>query len=533
MGTRYESGGGDMLRRRESGATALFVAAALVLLFGAAAVAVDVGAGFNERRGNQTAADTAAVAGMLWSLIGTSSNTLQEGLDEAKATAEANTRGVITAQAWANCADPNGLARLSTSPALGLTGGSPCISWNSNFTTMRVKIPNQPTDTTFGRVLGISTLFTSAEAEASITGLGEGGSLPSGALGNAGGGTEICIKTGTSGGSDSCGSPSTGDFQNFRPYFYSAIDPAANPSSECVSGEQTNPISRAFADGIDHLFTAAPALDAGVRENGSGCPQFPGPAFPDHVETAAGFQGGVEITQGLVLGADWHGPFDGRLERGPYLSNPAGTTPNGFEIFDRVIDNRPLWSYIDESLALHADCAAVAQLPDNPAFVTHGPYAVGTNSVFATGEVTSWDDTKALMSACLLNQGGELFDLDAISRTPRLASVPRFYEEVPCPSNSCLYDIKDFVPVFIQDMWTAHSSQWTCGGEVIWVNGDHCRHQPGMTGEIHVSAPGQKRVDSASAFVLKCGHFSEDVCKDVQTSTGGSATLIFDIRLTR
>jgi hypothetical protein len=520
-----------MLKRRESGAAALFVAAAIVLLFGAAAVAVDVGAGFNERRGNQTAADTAAVAGLLWSLIGTSSNTLQEGLDEAKATAEANTRGDITLQAWTDCTDPNALERLSSN--LGLTGGSPCISWNSSYTTMRVKIPTQPTRTTFGRVLGVSTLFTSAEAEASITGLGEGGSLPSGALGNAGGGTEICIKTGTgSAASESCGAPSTGDFQNFRPYFYAEVNPTTNPKSECVSGEQTDPMSRAFADGIDHFFTVAPALDAGLRENGDNCPHFPGPAFPDHVETAAGYQN-TDITQGLVLGGDWDGAFDGRLERGPYLSNPSGTTVNGFEIFDRVIDNRPLWSYIDQSLALHPDCAAVAQLPDNPIFATHGPYTVGANSVFASGEVASWDDTKALMSACLMNQGGQLFDVDAISRTPRLASVPRFHETAPCPSNSCLYDIKDFVPVFIQDMWTAHSSQWTCTGEVIWVDGDHCRHQPGMTGEIYVAAPGQKRVNSASAFILKCGHFSDDVCKDVQTSTGGSATLIFDIRLTR
>ena len=519
--------------KREKGATAFLIAAGMLLFFGMAAVAVDVGSGFTERRANQTAADTAAVAGMLWSLIGTSSNTLQEGLDEAKATADANTRGALTQAAWDACVDPDALSLLSSDPVLGLTGGSPCISWNAGFTTMRVRLPMQPTDTTFGRVLGVATLFTSAEAEASITGLGLGGSLPSGALGNAGGGTEICIKTGTAGSaSESCGSPSTGDFQNFRPYFYTEVDPAINPPSECTSGEQTNPISRTFADGIDHYFTSAPGADAGLRENGAGCPSFPGPAFPDHVETAAGYQN-LDITQGLVLGGDWDGLFAGRLERGPYLSNAAGTSPNGFEIFDRRIDNRPLWSYIDTTLSLHSDCAAVATLPDNLLFAAHGPYTVGPNSVFASEEVASWDDTKLLMKACLSNQSGALFDLDEITKTPRLASVPRFYEESPCPSNSCLYDIKDFVPVFIQDMWTAHSSSWTCDGEVIWVDGDHCRHQPGMTGEIFVAAPGQKRVDSASAYVLECSHFSEDVCRDVQTSAGGTTTMIFDIRLTR
>lgn len=510
----------------------MFVASALVLLFGMTAVAVDVGAGFNERRADQTASDTAVVGGLLWSLIGTTANTLQEGLDQAKAVASANSRNGITQADWNACTDPAGLARASNAVALGLTGGSDCISWNASFTKMRVRMPTQFVDTTFGRILGLSTLRTSAVAEAGIAGLGNGGSLPSGALGNAGGGTEICIKTGTgSSAIESCGAPSTGDFQNFRPYFYNEIDPATSPNSACTSGEQTDPISRAFADGIDHYFASAPGLDMGLRQNGAQCPSFPGPAFPDHVQTAAGYQN-TDITQGLVTGGNWDGAFNGRLDRGPYQSNPAGTSPNGFSIFSFTIDNRPLWSYIDTSLTLHPDCVAVASLPDNPTFQTTPAYTVGTNTQFADDQVESWDETKQLMKACLANQTGALFDVDALAQSPRLASVPRFWETVPCSSNNCLYDIKDFVPVFIQDMWTTNTTSWVCTGEVIFVAGDHCRHQPGMTGEIAVSAPGQQRVSSASSYILRCEHFNEEVCKSVQTSTG-TTTLIADIRLTK
>ena len=50
---------------RDDGAAALFIAAALVLLLGMAALAVDAGLGFNERRVDQTAADVGVMAGAL------------------------------------------------------------------------------------------------------------------------------------------------------------------------------------------------------------------------------------------------------------------------------------------------------------------------------------------------------------------------------------------------------------------------------------------------------------------------------------
>ncbi|MEX1271093.1 MAG: hypothetical protein WEB55_01435 [Acidimicrobiia bacterium] len=502
----------------ERGASAVFVAGALVLLFGAAAVALDLGAGFNERRGNQTAVDTAAVGGMLWSRM---TGSLQVGLDEAQDVVDANSVGTVN---WAGCVDDGRLFR--TSAALGLAGGTDCISWNSTYTTMRVRIPNQTVDTSFGKILGVETLSTFAVAEASVRGLGVGGSLPSGAFGGTGPGTEICIKTGTGPNLEahqSCGEPSTGDFQNFLPYFYE--------NDLCADGEQGTEIARTIAEGLDHYFGTAEGPGLGQRLNGDWCknpPKVGGPAFPDSVNPAAGYHAASDVSMGLITGGAFIAPYDGRLDRGPYQSGPVGAS-DGFEIFEHTIDNRPLWSYFLTSGSLHQDCEAVGSLPDNPTF---GTYAVSANTLGLT-EVTSWGEAKELLVECLQNQSSQLFDMDEITSTPRLASVPRFWQTTNCPNQACTYDIMDFVPVFIQDMWIKHTeANWSCFGEVELDPGSHCRHMPGMTGEIAVAAPGQQGISSASAFILDCAHFTESVCKDVQDGTGGTTTILDDIRLT-
>ena len=49
--------------KEESGAVAILIAISMVLLLGIAAIAIDLGAGFNERRQDQTSSDLAVVAG--------------------------------------------------------------------------------------------------------------------------------------------------------------------------------------------------------------------------------------------------------------------------------------------------------------------------------------------------------------------------------------------------------------------------------------------------------------------------------------
>ena len=516
-------------RSSEKGASAIIIAGSLLLLLGMAAIAIDVGSGFNERRRNQSAADTAVLGGALWFVISDAANPLQDAVDQAKSVAQANTVNTLTQADWDTCSDSGALDVLTT----GLvTDGSDCISFNSGFTTMRVRIPDQALDTSFARVVGVTQLNTHAVAEASIQSLG-GGSFPSGVLGNTAAGTEFCVKSGTST-SQSCGTSSTGDFQNFQPYFYTELDSSSNPTTKCTSGDQPGPISRAFADGIDHLFGSADGPGLGVRVNGDWCPAaVAGPPLPDRVDSAAGYSN-ADITRGLVTGGNYDGAYPGRLDRGPYQSSPVVGSPSGdeFEIFDTTIDNRPLWSYIKTTNSgIHGDCTAIRDaLPDHPRFATT-TYSVAANSLGLT-EITSWDEATELMSACLSNQSGPLFDEEDLLKSPRVAAVPEYHQTTPLPSNACCYDIDEFLPIFINAVWTAHSNSWTCSGEVTEVTGEYCRHQAGMTGEIYVAAPGQQRVDSASAFLLKCEHFSDETCEDVQTATGPKR-LITDIELTK
>jgi len=392
---------------------------------------------------------------------------------------------------------------------------------------MRVRIPDQTLETTFGRVLGTAQLRTKAAAEASIFSSGLSGSFPSGVLGGTSGGTEFCIKTGPND-NESWGAPSTGDFQNFKPYFYEEVDPSQNPKSYCATGEQGQPMSRAMAEGIDHLFGIAPGPGLGVRENGDGCPTIALPPFPDQVDSAVGYQN-TDITNGLVRGSDLDGPYVDRLDREDYQSgtllNPG--TYGALEVLDRTIDNRPLWDFIDPSKTSVPQCLAVAQLPPNPDFsgptITHNGFGFDT-----------WDDAKTILGECQANQNSELFDEDDDRlMSPRLAAVPEYWQTIPLGFNACCYDIRQFVPIFINSLWTSHNNNFTCADEILKVDGSLCRHDPGMTGQIAVFAPGLKRIDSASAFVLKCSHFSPDTCAVIENGAGTPSTILTRVELKR
>jgi Flp pilus assembly protein TadG len=496
-----------MLSESDRGVTTILVASSLILLMGIAAFAVDYSAALNERRQDQSAADTAALGGGLELIISTSANNVQAAVDEAKRLAEENIGRAIPATDWANCVDPDALQFPSTTPAMGVTGGTECISFNQGFSQMRVRLPVQETATTFGRVLGVMSIGTDAAAEVTIDNPG-GGAFPAGVFAGSSAGTEFCIKTGTGSSShESCGSPTAGNFGTFDPYFYTDLNPG-NPDTTCVSGNgQPISLARAMADGLDHQLGIA-ASSPGNRINGDQCPGFPGPPHPNRVSNSSGYTAN-DVTYGLINGNNYDGAFTGRLSRGPYV-NYSG---NSIQVFGVSIDNRPLWSYIDPALASHASCIAATALPDAPT------------------DPTAYAAAKAVMQDCLANQNTQLFSED-IAVTPRLAPVPRYHQAAALTNNGDLYDIKEFVPIFIQGIWTSEANNWTCTGTIETVPGDFCRHEPGMVGVITSSSPGQRKVDSASALLLSCAQLSEPTCRTIQAA-GGPSTILFDLHLSR
>ena len=453
----------------------------MVLLLGIAAVAVDLGMGFNERRIDQTTADNSALAAGVELIV---SGGLQTAVDEVLAYTNDNLDRVVTTSDWEDCEDPDALEITASSP------DTECISFGTSsagvtFNRIRVKIPGQTTDAAFSRILGSSGITTSAAAEVQLESTLTSGAFPAAVFNGAGAGQEFCIKTDTGASAPpeaSCGGPSTGDFGNFQPYFYSEVSPG-NPVSQCTSGSQPAPLARVMADGMDHQLGVSAGIP-GDRRNGDDCPHAPGPAFPNRVDSGSGYSSS-DITDGLVKGGNFDGSFTGRLTRKDWASYGTAT------VFDDDLDNRPLWKYIDTTIAgLHPTCVAAANGPNT----TNGDPA----------QNTAYDQAHQGMLACLSVAPDNLFVSD-LYETPRLTIVPEYHQSAPLGNNACCYDIKNFMPVFINGVWTDNGPQWTCDAGMINEPVDgYCKHEPGRTGQIHITAAGQQRVASASAIVLSC-----------------------------
>lgn len=490
---------------RERGATAVFVAAAMIALMGIAAIAIDYSAALNERRQDVGAADTAVLAGAVE--LGTTGalNPFQAVVDEIKAVADTNTPNPITLANWNACTDAEALAIPSTAAALGVTDGTACISFSADFSRVRVQLPPQATPTSFGRVVGIDQIVTAAAAEAKLKGsLGPTGGFPAGALSGTPPGSEFCMKASTPG-QNNCDAFSTGNFADFAPYFYTDVDPGA-ASTVCVSGLAPAPLAWTMANGIDHRLGRTDVIrPPGTRVNGDSCPGTAGPMFPYQVDSGGGYSN-QDITQGLVTGGSYAGGFSGRLNRGPYRDGTA-------TIFGVNIDNYPLWAFIRPGGGLHADCVAARALPVHPGYTTPA----------------EWDAAKDLMADCLSNETGLLFSPQIIN-SARITTIPLFHQAAPLPSNACCYDIKGGLPVFVESLWTTQSPPLACTGQILIdpVAGI-CRHDAGMPGSIS-APPGARRVESASAFVLRASHLPGNVAQDLG---GGSGSVFVNVELAR
>jgi hypothetical protein len=156
------------VRRDDSGAIAIIVALFAVVLFGFAALVVDVGNAADVKAQASTAADAGALAGArdlaAWANAhGPASDPLlEQAVEDAVKNAVKNTYPVTDA-AWAACTDspvPTGLTPLTTTP---------CIEYSVSDTqsTVRVRMPVRRVPSTFGGIFGASSISVSPLARAS------------------------------------------------------------------------------------------------------------------------------------------------------------------------------------------------------------------------------------------------------------------------------------------------------------------------------------------------------------------------------
>ena len=431
----------------ERGASAILIAFTLLLLLGMAALAVDMGFGLSERRNDVTAADVGVMAGAVDSLA---SNAVvrdqilsftRQNLPTAYSDAQWQTL-------WQGCTDSE-LATLNASghnfipvaPPAGWTVSSPwCISIDpAGF--VRVSLPGQVVDTTFGRVLGMNQLQTKADAIARWASRSGGGILPFGLLAIAGDGTHVCLRDASGGHAEEpCDGPDAGNFGALESPLYGNV--ALGTSQNCTGSPKKDVLAINIALGLDHR--VVPDADGLVsNELQDTCGVINGGDTPDTLNTFQGLSNGTQ--EGIATGPV-PGGFTPRLQQG---SNPKRS------VYGFNLDDRPLWYYLDGTLAT----------PAIPASCVKSTFDNVTQPLF------DWDGDGTLdlaesfqhMSRCLTDYvaagGTTIMFLDTVGDSPRFSYVPQFWEST-FPSGNGWRHILRFKSTWLQTTW------WKKGGTV-------------------------------------------------------------------
>ena len=494
----------------------------MVLLVAMAAIAIDVGAGFNERRQNQTAADVGVMAGAITAINGQAAvrtqvlDLVERNLTEAFTAAEYQA-------IWEGCVDPvadrnteAGDDFVALPPPTGWTptdAADWCISVDGSKGLLRVRVPDQLTDTSFAQVIGTDTLTTNAFAVAGIDfGPGAGGVLPFG-LGNGAGGGEIqCLSSGPTGNSsDPCTGSNSGNYGAIIIRQFGNVDLGTSENCPNVANPGRT-LAQNIATGADHLLVTTPDTSAAneVRDYVRDTP------FPNTVDVDPGFPNN-STEQGLV------GPVPGGFTPRLQQSGPLTT------IFGYQVNNTPLWTYLlpetdGSANNPNPDFSGVTATTadDAPASCDPTTFVAGTmdwdgdlvpddyNGDGTPDQGNSWQH----VAICFRQYVGDFnFDgdtSDAVDTAPysqviinssivgnasRFAYVPQFHESM---SNPQWKHIQRFRAVYLQ------STAWKRGNSYLF-------HHPG---EPCVGCSGNYSLWHLSAFTFPDAALPEDLRGD-------------------
>lgn len=447
------------LNTSEKGASALLLAFSMVLIMGIAALVIDAtGAGFNERRQTQTAADTSVMSGSLGFILAESDvQKVSRALEIARSNLDTSYSDTDWQDAWEACTDPNigavdvGLANpiaFNPMPNPFPAASTPtlqCVSQSSSF--MRVVIPDQFVDTSFGRVIGFDTLTTSAEAVARIEPReGHDGLLPFGIPGGASAG-ELCLSTSPSGTAEPpCQGPSAGGFGTINSEFFGdffGTTTCANPGA--VELEQN------IALGIDHFVDVWPNT-LGIAEGSPHPGDVAVSGYPDVSYDQCRLVGGTKVPQqsGQEFPPNTHrvdtgfpsGPVeDGLISDNTYLGDPSRLQNTGNPIHEVVkrrqgannivydLDDRGPWEYLVGSLSI--EC---------------------TKSTYDS--LTTTEEKIETFHNCLAGYGNateDIFD-PSILESPRFAWAPQYWHEAST-SGTSWQPVKSYRMVFLGGLW--------------------------------------------------------------------------------
>ena len=441
------------LASRERGAVAALVAVALsTLLLGIAAIAIDIGFGFNERRQDQTSADVSVMAGVIDAVKGPAVMR-----DEALTYARQNLDTIYTdAQwqaLWEGCTDPNkNDGGFNFQPVPAPSGWSAatldCISIDPTG-YFRVRIPDQQISTHFGRLLGFDTLTTHAAAIGKIASRGTGGVLPFGLAIDVAEGSHVCLSSGPTGlAQDPCDGSDSGNFGTLKGRLFG--NPDIPTDENCTASPLGDVLAVNIAAGMDHWVTVDTDGDPGneVRDQ---CFNL----GVDTLNTDTGFpnQGAAE---GLATGPVDNG-LTPRLQQGPNSKR---------NVVGYQLDDVGLWSYIDPALTstdVPASCVKSSFDPTDPANTPFDWDGDGT-----LDQPNSWQHVAACLDDYLDGSYSIPLFLETLRESPRFSYVPQFWEDDLGNGNSWLH-IRRFKAVWLQGTYWKKGKDW-----VVHHPGENC-----------------------------------------------------------
>lgn len=446
----------------------------MLLIMGMAALVIDVGAGFNERRQDQSAADVASLAAVQFARPGTGCGSTSACINAALTSGASEAIAVATASlddpAAADWADP---AKCSTPPAdyTNISPVSNCVAFTENLQRAWVRIPTIDVETTFGGFLGVLALQTSAQAEAEGD-LRSGSILPFLLPGNAGNTTYNCLKTsGNPSWGDCDDLPTTGNFGSMDVFLYGNYK--MGTTIECT-GDTNGRLLSNIARGVDHPMRQHPTgLGPGVEE------QTMCPIWYAEPNMALGQPGvGSNLDAGLTHGGSVHsltGPYPGRLSQGGNritVRGPQGGNPT------TSIDDTPLWDYL-RPFPLGHPCGSVSDV------------------LSMQNCLENWDPL-----------ADQVIFVPDISDAFRFGFVPEMWEDDFGPPGS-LYRIETFRPVYLDSTFYGCSAL-SC--EIVHTPGiaDSGPCGPDPVSTCGTPGSGIRGLEAVTAFILEAGMMPEN-----------------------
>ena len=394
-------------QRRERGASAVIIAMSMVLIMGVAAVVVDGGIGFSERRQAQSAVDFASLAALQ---AATGLVPEDAGATEAITVVAANLPGRVLD--WAGCTDPGRDPLVYTI----ISSITPCISFTENFSQARVRLPIDAVDTTFGRIIGFNEINVRTTAEAVQVVEASADILPL----TVGVGKSVCLFSEQAPQTvPPCDGPMTGFFGYLDVALHGSPPTQKDNPTTCQLGNAGLRVGINITKGADHLMEAYDPPTTPVVDDWAPCPNLSENVNHVHIQTGSpggGINDGlIDGVSGSILGQAF-GPADGRLIPVPLVS------VDDTDVRGVTLDNTPLWEYL-----IDPNCGWSAP---------------------PIGLV----DTHQKMIDCLddwIPAVGTIFDV-TIEEHKRFGAVPVF---IPFPSMNTDYPIDDFVPVWIETIY--------------------------------------------------------------------------------